>query len=190
MSTDAPAFPTYWLVPGALAAGPYPGSPRPGQTRKILRGLLEAGVRAFVDLTEEGEWTAQGPLAPYARELERAAAGLGVAATRAPFPVRDLDVPAAGAMVRILDHLDALRAASLPAYVHCLGGRGRTGAVLGCYLVRHAPELLGTSDAAQAGELALRRIVKARTAQGMPKAWDSPQTAVQFALVRQWWVGR
>jgi len=64
-------------------------------------------------------------------------------------------------------------------YVHCWGGIGRTGTVVGCWLVRH-----GLDDGDPVRTIArLRR----RT----PDAWAaSPQTAAQRAMVTEWKRGR
>ena len=40
-------------------------------------------------------------------------------------------------MTRILDDVDAALADGGAVYVHCWGGIGRTGTVVGCWLVRH-----------------------------------------------------
>ena len=40
-------------------------------------------------------------------------------------------------MREVLDAIDASLEARLPVYVHCYGGIGRTGTVVGCWLVRH-----------------------------------------------------
>ncbi len=183
-------FPFYWLVPGRVAAGLYPGSPNPGQAKEKLRRLVGQGLRAFVDLTEPGEFTQLGPLVPYEDALRDVAEETGVAVERLSFPIRDMHAPSPETMVRILDAMDQRVAAGRPLYVHCLGGRGRTGVVLGCFLVRHAPGLLGTDDSGDAPRLALRRIVQEREAQGMPFAENSPQTCPQFEMVRSWEIGR
>ena len=93
-------------------------------------------------------------------------------------------------MVRILDAMDARLAAGTRLYVHCLGGRGRTGVVPGCFLVRHAPRVLGTDDPVEAPRLALARIAQERAAQGMPFADDSPQTCPQFERAGSWRIGQ
>ncbi len=183
-------LPFYWLVPGRVAAGPYPGSPDPGQARQKLRRLVGQGIRAFVDLTEPGEVTQRfGPLVPYEGVLREVAEEMGTAVERLSFPIRDMHAPSPDTRVRILDAMDERVAAGRPLYVHCLGGRGRTGVVLGCFLVRHARRLLGTDDPGEAPGLALRRIVQERKAQGMPDADDSPQTRPQFEMVGSWRIG-
>jgi len=61
-------------------------------------------------------------------------------------------------------------------YIHCWGGVGRTGMVVGCHLARH-----GLS-----GEQALERIVELRS--GL--ANQSPETDAQCALVLGWQPGQ
>ncbi len=40
-------------------------------------------------------------------------------------------------MVRILNQIDMCIKYDKPVCVHCWGGKGRTGTVVGCYLARH-----------------------------------------------------
>jgi hypothetical protein len=75
---------TYWVVPGKLLAGEYPGALDSEEARQRLRRFLAAGVRHFIDLTEVGELT------PYA-ELLTEEAGFRTSYER--FPIRDLSVP-------------------------------------------------------------------------------------------------
>ena len=82
-------------------------------------------------------------------------------------------------MIRILDDIDEARGTGGgTAYVHCWGGVGRTGTVVGCWLVRHG---LDRGDAV-ATIAALRA--------GLPGARPSPETAAQVALIRSWRPGR
>ena len=78
-------------------------------------------------------------------------------------------------MRMILDRIDAALDAGETVYVHCFGGIGRTGSVVGCWLVRH-----GLS-----GKAALEQI--ARWRKGTPDGWKvSPETRAQRAFVRGW----
>jgi hypothetical protein len=164
--SEAPPVPlpqAYWVVPGRFMAGPYPGEPGGGLTAEIaVNQLLGAGVTVFIDLTKPRE-------APdYARYL-------GGRARHARIEVADFSVPDHDEMVRILDEIDRAVGAGGVVYLHCYAGLGRTGAVVGCYLVRH-----GLS-----GEEALRAIRKLRQETAFPRA-ASPQTDAQAAMVRRW----
>jgi ADP-ribosylglycohydrolase len=46
---------SYWVVPGRLLAGCYPGSQDQTEAGRKLRGLVEHGIRSVVDLMEPGE---------------------------------------------------------------------------------------------------------------------------------------
>ena len=82
-------------------------------------------------------------------------------------------------MTRILDEVDSAIEDGGTVYVHCWGGIGRTGTVVGCWLMRHG---LDAGDP-------IRRIAELRR-----DVWDafvaSPQTAAQRAMVSGWKQGR
>ena len=73
---------SYWVVDGVLLAGEYAGASTPARARPKLEALLDAGIRAFFDLTEDGE------LPPYEDLLRELAddRGLSVAYERGPDP--------------------------------------------------------------------------------------------------------
>ena len=77
----------YWLIPGVLLAGEHPRAVAPDCTPRI-DALLDAGIRSFIDLTEEGE----GP-APYAPILRDRAAARELRAVHRRFAIRDCGVP-------------------------------------------------------------------------------------------------
>jgi len=166
---DPPLRSTYWVRPDRLLAGPYPGGWISGETQRRVRALVEAGVTLFLDLTEPGE--VDSYLVPLTTEAKRQ--GRTVHHQRLPIP--DMEVPSDEHMIRILDTIDAALAEGETVYVHCLGGIGRTGTAVGCYLVRHGME----------GEDALKAIVQMRGG-----LLDSPQTDEQHAMVRGWREGR
>lgn len=118
----------YWVEPGRLLAGEYPGHADPHVAQQRLAPLLDAGVRTFVDLTSVGEtpdYTA--PLAELAR-----AHGVDVAHHRHPIP--DFGTVADAAYDAILATIRAGTERGV-VYVHCWGGVGRTGTVVGCHLI-------------------------------------------------------
>lgn len=46
---------SYWVLPGHLLAGEYPGDGNRDAAKNNLAALLRAGIRTFVDLTDEDE---------------------------------------------------------------------------------------------------------------------------------------
>lgn len=155
---------SYWVIPGRFAAGEYPGDRHEGEARRKLGKFLAGGVNEFVDLTEEGEYG----LVPYAPFLP-------AAARHRRFPIPDMEVPTPEHMSAILDVIDAALAKGGGVYVHCFGGVGRTGTVVGCWLVRWGLP----------AEQALARLAAWR--QGTPDGdRRSPETLEQRRFVRAW----
>ena len=161
----------YWLLDGAILAGEYPGAAHPSEAAAKLRQLHAAGVDTFIDLTEAGE------LEPYEPVLQTLAEEKRDAPAYHRLPVRDLGIPSPEHMHRVLDLIEAEQAKGRTVYVHCWGGVGRTGTVVGCYLVRRG----------LTGQQALDRI--AELWQCMEKRhWTprSPETDAQRAFVLGW----
>lgn len=172
-SSDRPLANTYWVVPGRFLAGEYPGAHNPEEAARKLRTLLRAGIDHFIDLTEQHEW-----LEPYAGIAAQEAGRLGLEVVHDRHPIRDMNVPRRPRlMTGILDAIDEALAGGRNVYVHCWGGVGRTGTVVGCWLVRHG----------LTGEQALDQI--AEWWQSVEKRWyhpRSPQTHDQRAYIRHW----
>ncbi len=161
-SSETPFSGAYWVEPGKLMAGPYPGTWNEDHTRNRLQRLLDAGVTFFVDLTPPRELQPYEPLLPVPAPYRR-------------FPIPDMRIPSDELMVQILDTIDAAIADGQTVYVHCWGGVGRTGTVIGCWLVRHG----------MTGEAALDEVVRLRDGRQ-----DAPQTGQQADMVRRWRPGQ
>lgn len=172
---------SYWVVPGRFLAGYYPGDADPGIAREKLEKLLDAGIRCIINLMEADELDHEGlPFTPYDEEFRRLGAARGVQVECMRFPIHDMEAPSRPMMRAILDAIDGCIERGLPVYVHCWGGVGRTGTVVGCWLARHG---IATGDAAIARIAELRRSDTAR------RDRPSPETEAQRALVRSWRVG-
>jgi len=167
---ERPIPDSYWVRPSQLLAGKYPGSRSDEKAQQKLRQLLEAGVTFFLDLTE-----VQEGLKPYALLLQEEAASLDRSVVHRRTPIRDGGIPTPEAMAHILDTIDKALEEGHTVYVHCWGGVGRTGTVVGCYVVRHG----------MSGEQALTEIARLR--EGTPDGWRrAPETDVQHQMVRNW----
>src|SRR6187431_713282 len=119
---------SYWVRPGQLLAGEYPGSMSLAEANQRIQMLLHAGVNSFVDLTEEGEMPVYDTLLSELSEQHIRYRRMAVLDHGLP------DSPAH--MTRILDLIDSELAAGRCVYVHCRAGIGRTGTTVGCHLVR------------------------------------------------------
>ena len=169
MDYPVPFPDSYWVIPGELLAGEYPGVADEQLTRRRLQALLRLGIQVVIDMTEEGASR------PYLPLLLEEAEGYEVDVRYQRIPIPDYSVPDAETTRQALDLIDAARQAGQPVYLHCQGGIGRTGTVVGCYLVRQ-----GLS-----GEQALQALAdrRAGTPSGM---WRSPETEEQVAWVLNW----
>lgn len=173
--TPRPSPNAYWVTPGGFWAGDYPLRWLNEQTPSArLQAMLASGLDTFIDLTEEGERVPYGPL------LLSLAQAQGRAVQHLRRPIRDVNVPqTAAAMVYILDALDGALAAGRRVYLHCWGGVGRTGTVVGCHLVRHG----------LTGDAAVQQLADwwpTLSAPHLALHPRSPETAEQVAYIRRW----
>ena len=172
MSTnDHPIPDSYWVTPERFLAGEYPGSVDDAGAAEKIDRLLDAGVTLFIDLTEAGEYG----LKPYYDIAQNVAAGRQRTISHRRLPIRDMSAPSPETMRFILEHIRQALSQGEVIYLHCFGGIGRTGAVVGCYLVEQG----------MSGEDALTEIARRRA--DTPDGWRrSPETEAQRDLVRSW----
>jgi hypothetical protein len=129
---------SYWVVPGLLLAGPYPGAMQLEAAEPRLSNLVDCGIQCVINLMQDNEVNHQGQaFLPYVEPLSRFASRYGAALSVKRHPIPDGWIPNPALMKQILDEIDSRLAAGCPVYVHCWGGKGRTGTVIGCYLIRH-----------------------------------------------------
>ena len=162
----------YWLVPGRIIAGEYPRTVDEATSRLKLAAILATGVRPFIDLTESTE-----PLEDYAALLKSVAAGLRREVRHDRFPIEDLSIPTPGVMRAILQAIGEAHRADLPVYLHCWGGIGRTGTVVGCLLVE-----CGFTPEEAIAVIARKWMVMGKRYQRP----QSPETKEQLAYILDW----
>lgn len=159
-----PLYQSYYLH-GYLFAGEYPGDKDEKVARQKIRHMVHFGVKHFVDLTEEGE------LKPYNHLLPKGT-------TYLRFPVPDCGVPKSIESVnRLLDKIANFGKMDGYTYIHCWGGVGRTGTIVGCLKARELQQHGSEYDALTV----LRNLFR-----DMPKSAyrKTPETAKQEAFVK------
>ena len=171
---------SYWATPQLVACEfPYcpltPAQIARNQTKQKLDALLLAGVRTFIDLTEPHE------LFPYSPHLTDRCKIVGIDPREVEyhnFPIRDRSLPESVDVVRRIMHvLRDNESRGRIAAVHCRGGIGRTGLIVGCWLVER-----GT---AKDGDDALRMIAEEwKTVEKCKRYPLSPETGPQHEYVR------
>jgi len=161
----------YWIIPDRFMAGEYPSARDEKAARKKIHWLVQNRLDHFIDLTEPGEYD----LPPYHRYLTEEEKVTGLDLTHQQFPIADKQTPSHERMLDILDAIDDALNIGKNIYLHCYGGIGRTGTVVGCYLVRHGMQ----------GEQALKHIARLRF--NTPGGWSvSPETYLQQTMVLNW----
>jgi DNA polymerase-4 len=170
---NGPLKNSYWVALGRFLAGPYPRGENDTETRSRLRNLFQSGVYAFINLTEPGEYNL-----PSYRDLlvpEMARLAQDMLPRHIQIPIPDMSVPSTQDMKKILEAIETTLADGYNLYLHCFGGRGRTGMVVGCYLVNHG---LGP-------RAALAQISQWRS--NLPGGkYPSPETEDQRKMVLGW----
>ena len=171
-SNPAPALPlpnSYWVVPGRLLAGEYPGGGTVAATRERLARLLAAGVDCFIDLTQPDE------IAPYDVALPA-----NVRYHRKSLPDHGIPVEAAQ-MREILECLEGTLREGRVVYLHCRAGIGRTAMVTGCLL----------AERGRSGQDALAELNRLWQQCGRAAHWPVvPETAEQSDFVAGWARGK
>jgi protein-tyrosine phosphatase len=158
----------YWVAENLLAGASF-SSWSDSETLSNLEDLRAAKVTVIVSLISWSElvmgWSDQDWLE---RQIERHF-------KHYVFPVQDGGVPTRAFTQEILDAIDGELSANRRVYVHCRGGRGRTGTIVGCWLTRH-----GYGK----GEEVLEGITSLRSAAHLDSV--SPETEKQRSFVRTW----
>jgi len=147
--TDQPIEHCYWVSPGKLLAGEYPGSKGEDSTKLRINALTGAGVSA----------------------------GLLKKVPHQRFPIRDVSIPdSSELMVAILDAIDYHLSQERVVYIHCWGGVGRTGVIVGCWLARHGFK----------GQAALDRLHELWSQCPKSVYRKSPETREQEEYILRW----
>lgn len=154
----------YWVEENFFLAGGYPYNPGIDDPQGFLRRLLSIGIDAFVDLTEEDEL-------PHYEKIISQITSKPVLYKR--FAIQDYSVPDKEMMIEIVMYLQKLSGNGQRVYVHCRGGIGRTGTVVGCWL----------RNRGLSGNEALEKLGQLFSASNAARFTRSPETEEQRNFV-------
>ena len=166
--TQTPIDNSYWIIPGIFLAGEYPRNHDHESSVPKLQALTAADIRVFIDLT-----TPLDGLLPYRGILQQ----LDPHAEHHTFPVPDMGTPLAEATASdILNEIDSALARGKGVYLHCWGGVGRTGTLVGCWLAQHGLD----------GDEALKKLGELWTRSPKSRFRESPETQQQRDYIAAW----
>lgn len=162
---------SYWVLPGRLLVGEYPGSHSRADAMERLRGFLAVGVTCFVDLTQPQELPSYEALLPFSTPSGRRVEYLRL-------PIVDHGLPDdPSVMEHILTTLDRALANGHVVYVHCRAGIGRSATVAGCWLAQQRRD----------ANAALEELQELWQQSSQSAYWARvPETEAQQEFVRHW----
>jgi protein-tyrosine phosphatase len=159
----------WWVEPGRLLAGEYPGARTPEKTRQKVRLIVDAGIDTIIDLT-----TPDDGLEPYEQDLMAAAEQAARQIRHYAYPIPDMGVLDDEGYDEIVDRIRGEMDSGRVVYVQCWGGKGRTSTVIGCLLI----------DGGMDYDAAIARIAELRAE--TRKAIDAcPESPSQHRLLRE-----
>ena len=162
---------SYWVEPGRLLVGEFPGSRSRADTMDRLKQVLAAGITQFVDLTDATELPSYEALLPFATP-----SGRRVQYMRESIPDHGVPVSAV-TMERIVATLRNALDAGEVVYLHCRAGIGRSAMVAACYFVERG----------MSAEAALEALQKCWKQSAKSQHWVCvPETEDQYEYIREW----
>jgi len=168
---NRPIVESYWVEPGSFLAGEFPAHAFGEQLIQRLDKFLDFGINTYIDLTDPDE------LPSYSHMLSKRAEYYDLDIHYKRFTIKDHDIPPSETMKAILDEIDSALASGRKIYVHCWGGIGRTGTVVGCYLVRHG----------YTGQQALKQMSEWWREVPKSRIWlHTPETKEQMDFILNW----
>jgi len=160
---------SYYVIPDKFLAGEYPRDIDEESSIRKIKSLITAGVRTFIDLTTKND-----KLKPY-DYLLKPYSSLNIHYFN--FPITDLSIPSSeNQTIDILDTIEKYTGTGTIVYLHCWGGVGRTGVIVGCWLAEHG----------YPGEAAISRLRDLWKECAKSNGRKSPETKEQEEYIINW----
>lgn len=170
---EVPIPNSYWVLPEQFLAGEHPMLMIDMPLHQRIQAFADTGISLFINLI--GEEEEKNELGDYLPLLQLKAADIPTYIERIRFPIPDMQIPHKNLMVDILNTVDRALSGGKKVYVHCWGGIGRTGIVVGCYLARHG----------MMGKTALEEIARLRE-HTRDYRYASPTEISQQQMILDW----
>jgi len=138
---------------------------------------MRVGIRDFIDLTHPDELVPYGPLLAIAAENAGLEDEQKASIRHQRFSIEDGGIPTRETFDRVMAAIKVAQDAGRMTVVHCWGGIGRTGVIVGSWLIM--------SGVVKDGDEALAYL--AEKWKGVEKNWRSPttpETQIQFEFLR------
>jgi len=169
MTDFIPINESYWVEPGRLLAGEHPGHWEERVVRRRLCSLLDAGIRVFIDLSDEAD-----AVHPYDGLLDKLCNERGIHAEYRNEPLAPDTLPDyADEVLAILRVIGRALDDGERVYVHCSDGVDRTGMVMGCWLVEQGldPESALEELGRRFATMSKSRIYRSTPASALHAEW-------------------
>ena len=162
---------SYTVIKDKFIVGEYPASKNEEECFTKLNSLIAQEIEVVINLMEPKEKNNDGELFfDYTRYLKQH----GIETYQ--FPIVDLSIPSKEDMKQILNKVDSCIKQNKKVYLHCWGGIGRTGTVVGCYLLKHK---IATK------EIVFNKIEELKMYSGLAHR-ASPEMEEQYQFILDW----
>jgi protein-tyrosine phosphatase len=164
-----PTSENYWVIKNILMAGSYPLQNTKSNNR-IRASVLKQKFDVFINLMQEDEKDHDGD---YFKDYK---SFINYDATIIRMPIKDMDIPTPFQTMKLIKTIDRFINDNKKIYLHCWGGLGRTGTIVGCYLIEK--KLANKSNV-------FSKINELKANSSLAK-FNSPQTEEQKAFIINW----